>query len=159
MSGDVFSLSEQVWWLLGAELSKGRNLKMGQRILRLSIGHAALGTPGGKGKGGGLQLRAHSKEEVDKSRGLVARPASQWAHARKPKAWQRPRSCELRPEPRFPCRRAGHPHAGPQSEAGSRPFQSLPAICNVNPTLMLISLSLADCWDSSSVLHMAAVSL
>lgn len=72
-----------------------------------------------------LQLRAHSKEEAE---GLVARPASQWAHARKPKAW--PPELESRSQDS----RRGAPvtRAEPQSEAvlASRPFQSGLHLCS-----------------------------
>lgn len=72
-----------------------------------------------------VQLRAHSKEEAE---GLVARPASQWAHARKPKAW--PPELESRSQDS----RRGAPvtRAEPQSEAvlASRPFQSGLHLCS-----------------------------
>ena len=97
--------------------------KMGRQQILLSIRHAALGTLRVSGKMG-VSCLLRSITSAFQGLGRPP-PPSQWAHARKPKAWQRPRSCELRPEPRFPCRRAGHPHAGPQFEAGSRPFQSL----------------------------------
>ena len=82
-----------------------------------------------------VQLRAHSKGWG----GLLLPHNGHTPESRK--LGSRDRSCELRPEPRFPCRRAGHPHAGPQFEAGSRPFQSLPATCNVNTTHVNLSLS------------------
>ena len=98
-----------------------------------------------EGKGGGFQFNYgwHSKE------GLVARPASQWAHARKPKAW--PPELESRSQDS----RRGAPvtRAEPQSEAvhPSRPFQSGLHLCSCH-----LSFSLAD-WKELSALM--AVSL